>query len=695
MAKEDETAEFDGPFDGGRGQNEGVVGEVVEGREIGTGSIDPGGEGLFVRRLDEGGDGQLAGGGESGQIDSSVEKFVGERDEKIWRWVGERKTEGLCHVGGEERLSINGDVAALQLLGDAPGRQAGSAPTGIERGFPEGVGIAGVAGREDEGGRHGDAPAPTRISNDGKNRGREGKLAAPGKMITSPSASPITRLYLPMILLIVAAFAWQPLIGNDDFWAHAAIGRWIAEHHRIPNHTLFLWSANQPWIPHAWLMQYLSYQVMKVGGESGGPYLALTLTAVLASLPFLFIWMYYRRHFAPQALIIPMFLLAIWVSSPRFDPRPELFSAGFLTLVYLYFLNLGERRSLSKPATIGLLVMFALWPNLHGAVAYGMVMIWITALADTAQALIKPDPEHPDKKFVAELGLALLATVAVFACNPAGLSYWKVLVPVQSAAFQKIDEWKPFWAWPRLSMSAVVCEAILWLAALGLWAKSREKRWAQLAWLLAMFFFFMKARRNLWLLALTSLVVIVANAAPLGSEGIFAAFRAFSRRIDPNGTDEGDEIPGPMRMMVRVSLLLLLFMSFASPLTEVIPFRAVSKTLPVKRATYVLEHTRGRLLNDYETSAYLEWRFGEKRPLYIDLNNVYPDKLMDEYMSITQMDKGYMGLIDKYGVQTISFRPRMLKDESLPLLVRKLEKDPHWKQVYKGDDGTVFVRSAR
>jgi hypothetical protein len=133
-------------------------------------------------------------------------------------------------------------------------------------------------------------------------------------------------------------------------------------------------------------------------------------------------------------------------------------------------------------------------------------------------------------------------------------------------------------------------------------------------------------------------------------------------------------------------------MSFASPLTELIPFRAVSKDLPVKRATFVMQHTQGRLLNDYETSAYLEWRFGESRPLYIDLNNVYPDKLMDEYMSITQMDKGYMGLIDKYGVQTISFRPRMLKDESLPLLVQKLEKDPHWKRVYKANDGTVFVR---
>ena len=94
-----------------------------------------------------------------------------------------------------------------------------------------------------------------------------------------------SRLYLPLLLLLCAAYAWHPLMGFDDFWAHAGVGRWIWQQGRIPQETLFLWSAKIPWIAHSWLTQLTFYGLMAAGGTHYGPYLVVTFTVLMAMLP--------------------------------------------------------------------------------------------------------------------------------------------------------------------------------------------------------------------------------------------------------------------------------------------------------------------------------------------------------------------------------------------------------------------------
>jgi hypothetical protein len=284
-----------------------------------------------------------------------------------------------------------------------------------------------------------------------------------------------------------------------------------------------------------------------------------------------------------------------------------------------------------------------------------------------------------------------VATLLVFIANPHGLEYWRVLMPVQSQTFKKIDEWKPFWVPEKLSTSAVVAEFALVLLALVLWFKSREKRLAQLAWVLLMTAFFVMARRNLWLTAMSCLFVIAANAGPLDTERLFAGWRALSAKLDPKAP-AGTEIPVPMRIIVRAGIMALLLIGFCQSIPRGwLPLHATDNKLPVKMADFVLTRTKGRLLNDYEYSAYLEWAFRDKRELYIDLNNAYPDSLMDEYFAITGGPKDFGKYLNKRGIQVVALRIGK-KTEGIHQLTDRLNQSAHWKHVYKGADGNVWVR---
>jgi hypothetical protein len=491
-----------------------------------------------------------------------------------------------------------------------------------------------------------------------------------------------------LLLLIVAGFAWSPLTGGVDFWAHASIGRWILENGRFPTETLFLWSEKQPWIAHAWATGVFFTFLMRIGGESGGPVLALLFNVLMSALPFALLWSFWRRN-APFSSVVPViFAIAIWAGAARFHPRPELFTALFMTLLLLFLMGWMRQNGGSKAQVFGILVMFALWPNFHGAVAVGLALLWVSALCEWIQSRAR------DFRMVL---LAAICTLLVFVCNPRGFDYYRVLLPIASSTFQKIDEWKPFWGWPRLATELVIAEILLWVTGMILWAKNPNRRLAQLGWMLLMGAAFLQARRQLWLTAITSLAVIVSNARPLQSDNMFRGWRQISRG------DVSQPIPAPMRLIARAGILVVLLCAVGQAFSKDFwPPRATNRKLPVEMANFLREKAPpGRILNDYEFSSYLQWGLRGKRTLYIDLNNAYPDTLMNEYFEmlssskkpevLAKYDVRRGQILDDRKIQVVALRPFTNK-EGLSMLATYLNKNPNWKRIYKRVDGTVWAR---
>ncbi|HEX8463791.1 MAG TPA: hypothetical protein VF627_04165 [Abditibacterium sp.] len=498
----------------------------------------------------------------------------------------------------------------------------------------------------------------------------------------------LTWLALPILLLIVAGYAWRPLAGGDDFWAHAAIGRWIVEHRQIPTHTLFLWSERVPWIAHAWGTGLIFYGLMSVGGAKNGPFLVQGLNIALSAAPWLLLWRFWRRDAPFSSLMPPLFVLAIWVSSARYQPRPELFTALFLTLLLLFLTRWLREKAVPHAQIGGVLLMFALWPNLHGAVAFGLLMLGVTAIFETVET------RGADIRL---LFLFALCTLIVFVCNPRGFEFYRALLPIGSQAFKRIDEWKPFWQWPQLGLQLVVGEVLLWSIGMLLWATNPGRKWAQLGWMLLMMAAFLKARRQLWLTAITSLVVIVSNAQQLESESLFRGWRRLTRG------DANQRLPDPMRLITRAGVLIILLCAAAQAIDRKWwPPRATNRYLPVKMAAFLRDRApKGRIFNDYEFSAYLEWALHGRRSLYIDLNNAYPDSLMEEYFQTIKgsqnaretasYDARRGRILAKRKIRVVALRP-FKSTEGLSVLAKYLDKNPGWKRIYRGEDGTVWAR---
>ena len=460
-------------------------------------------------------------------------------------------------------------------------------------------------------------------------------------------------------MLITASFSWRALSGGVDFWAHAAIGRWIAQHHQIPHQTLFLWSGQSSWVAHSWLSQLFFYEMMHVGG----PALVLFITAFMNCVIISLIWWLWNRNDNLSFFAPAIFAFGIWCAQARFNPRPELFSAFFEVLL-LVVLVLAEQKYFRRRYLLWLIPLFILWTNLHGGVAMGIALLLVTLIAEAAQRLYQKESLRP----ALAIGSVFVGCVAAMIINPFGWHYYVALTQVGGAMFALIDEWKSPFITPMLSPDAIAPLFILAALALFSWLGNAKRKWSHLGWLLLALFMFIDARRNLELLALVSLVVIAANPRLLKK---------------PFSTNLQRWIP-----TIATAYAIIMLIAAMPP-----SFNPLAPTLPRGVADVVLQEQRIqpniRIFNDYLNSSYFQWRFAGHPPLYIDLLNAYPASLLQKYFSIIHADAKGLKQFQELHVDLVAFGPYTKTNRQFPL-AQYLDNNPQWKRVYYGKDGSVW-----
>jgi hypothetical protein len=396
---------------------------------------------------------------------------------------------------------------------------------------------------------------------------------------------------------------------------------------------------------------------------------------------------------APDSFVAPLFFaVAIWAAAPRFQPRPEVFTALFFTVLLLALIWWRALRS-QKTSLIWLLVpMFALWANFHGAVLMGVLMLGLAALGDALQ--------YRDARS-RQLILVWILCVAATLVNPFGFAYWRDVVSSSSSQmFTLIGEWQsPLLAremWPYVAV-----ELALASVALTAWWRNPQRRWSELLWLFVMSVLMLKQRRHFWLLAIVVLVVAGSNARYLSTRNAWNWWRKISRQTP--------EPPSPaMRALARGGVLFCLaFGACVAALTksdELFPLRGISPTVP-EAAVRFLEKANppGNLFNDYENSSYLQWRLNGplpdgrvlargKTPLYIDLLNAYEDGprgLMVEYLDVVNHAKTAERVFAQREIRTIILGAH----EADSALARHLNQNsPQWRRAFHDRNATVWVR---
>lgn len=481
-----------------------------------------------------------------------------------------------------------------------------------------------------------------------------------------------------LVLTYGILLVWRPVLGRYDFWAHAAIGRWVCENGRAPDRSLFLWSADEPWVYHSWLSQVTFYGLTRVGGPESLPTVVLAFTALVALVPFALAWGMWAVRARPTCLMAIPFALALEVAAPRLQTRPELFTAAFLTALLAW---LATRRTepaarLPRVQIAVALVLFVLWANFHGAVVLGVLVLALTAACDFIQ-------NRRDGCWKAPAALAVLAPVAVCA-NPYGPEYWTALIPVGSDRFAEILEWQSPLRIPTLPLETLVVACLLPALALFAWALNRERRLAQLAWLALFTVMFVLARRNIWPLTLASLVVLAANARSLDAAPLCARLlRRKSVTILP-----------VLRWALRAFVLAWLFLqiwpvyALQRPWRHFVPTRLEEGIVRFIRD----EQLRGRVFNDYENSSYLQWSFAGEPALAIDLLNAYPDRVVHDYRDLVTASERGRGLLDEQNIGIVILTTNRGAGANATRLADYLDSRSEWVRVYAKRDGVIWVR---
>ncbi len=494
----------------------------------------------------------------------------------------------------------------------------------------------------------------------------------------------LPRLYLPLLMALCIGISWRVLGGGSDFWAHAAIGRWI-ESNGVPHQTLFLWSARQDWIAHSWLSQLWFYFLLKWGGPLWGPVWALFFAGAMTALTIAVLWRAWTLRGRVTILTPLFFALAIWCGSPRSRPRPELWSGLFFALLLAYLLHFQEIRKVTPRTLIALVLMFVLWTNFHGGVAAGLLLIAITAFVDVLQER----RETGNWKYSPLISLLLCCVLAV-CVNPFGLHYFWALLPVSGEMFKYIDEWKPVWKAPVMDPVFTMTGALLAMFALLAWLNNEKRRWAQGVWILVWALLLLSARRHMWMWTLVSLAVLAANSSGVDSKVFWSAFRG-RRKM---GAAPTLQIILIARVAMVIFLAVVIVLQTPSAIRESWPPKARAHNFPEAAARRFAQVAKGRrVFNDYEFSSYLQWRCAGQPPLYIDLLNAYPDRLLTEdYFNILKATPAGRTLLRDLKINAVFLRPHAKKD-GMAKLAAYLDKQRQWHRVYQGPDGTIWLKN--
>ncbi|MES1157494.1 MAG: hypothetical protein ABUL67_00215 [Haliangium ochraceum] len=257
------------------------------------------------------------------------------------------------------------------------------------------------------------------------------------------------QLRVALLLIAVAATACLMPAQADTYW-HLRAGQDLFASGHVPLIDAYSHTARgMPWPNHEWLWQALSYAAFRTGGM---PLLVLVgaafaTAACVAS---------FRLMRARPSVNFLLAVLTIPLASVVWALRPQI--ASMFLLVALLHLIVAERFWVIPP-------LFALWANLHGAVAMGgVVLVTATGVAWFGDA---------DRTRFKRLAIVTVCAGALTAATPMGPRLWLFIGESMARSRQnQIMEWLP--SYPQGPI-----EIAFWVSALVLVAIT-WRRWRQL-----------------------------------------------------------------------------------------------------------------------------------------------------------------------------------------------------------------------
>ncbi|MDG2049124.1 MAG: hypothetical protein P8M78_03075, partial [Myxococcota bacterium] len=304
--------------------------------------------------------------------------------------------------------------------------------------------------------------------------------------LASPTLEIASHGAVAVLFLLVLGAVGQPII-TDDLWWHLGIGAHYWNLGPWLQTDPFLYLAEQPPAPAAWLFGLGLHGTVSVLGFQGLRVLHVLIVFWIGSLA----WsLMYRVSGSRVGASLGLAVFLCLAAFRLFQLRPHL--ATLLGTLLVIRLLVVDRRAPSLARVALAALVFAVWANLHGAFLMGLVLVLAASLgALCAVGLGEQDSRKRSRRLWGAMLVGALATTV----HPMG---WRSLTPFFVAGAETpdlsvvSDEWAPvnLFSMPVSNLPPTPeVWAGLWvvlLALIGLTAglAFRKELWARLDWAL-------------------------------------------------------------------------------------------------------------------------------------------------------------------------------------------------------------------
>ncbi len=431
-------------------------------------------------------------------------------------------------------------------------------------------------------------------------------------------------------------------INHTDLWGHLSFGRWIAQHQELPAVDPFRpHVASEPVLNVYWLGQVLGYYCHEALGLEG---LVLAHAALVTLAMIILMLSVLGRGVSLSwavAAAVAAYLLALPITGTI---RPQLFGmVGFAATLWAI-----SRLPVRRHPLVWLPVVFAIWANMHGSFAMGLVVLGCFALgtswetrraAGSFKAILLDTPTR-------RAWIALTLALAACLLNPEGVELLAAVAGFSgNANLEGISEWRPM---TLGSLSGALFFTSLFVTGILLrWSPRRI--WAHEVLLMLVFGLagLMAIRMLVWW-ALAWPWVVAPHAA---------ACWVLYRRSEPSEATDEERRPAatPQRTLLAAAVIFATFW-WSPPAFGLISGRArpAERVLSADTPQAVSdEFTRrqltGRFFSPIDWADYLIWRNPDGlEPLVYSHVHLTSSELWHDFLGISRGSRQWLEVADHY-----------------------------------------------
>ncbi len=510
--------------------------------------------------------------------------------------------------------------------------------------------------------------------------------------------------YLMGLLPLGALFGIVAYVGNIevkdlDLWLHIAMGRFITEHHYVPNVDILSFViAGKPWINHEWLFQVIVYNIFNNFGPDG--LLKMQVVVVVLTMMILLLLGYNKDN----QLIVNIFLIMVFmVYQQRFTIRPDIFSLLFFAL-YIFILALHIDK---KWAAWALFFIQILWSNMHGFFFFGPLFILIGIVSESIKRHVKLPYEWNESGRLTDQEFSRLRKAFIFvilACliNPYFLkgAWYPIgvffsLSGENNIFFEYIQELQKPIAWSTLFDPGpfVYYKLLILISIVSFVFNRRRIDISALFFWVVFLLFSLIAVRNTPFFAFAAYLVIITNMLTVSFKDI-VPLRFTAKKFQY------------LTSTIAKFLLLLWLLDYSHVFPEQryydfdkydykSEFGGISlRTYPNKAADFLVKNKiQGNFFNDFNSGAYLLGRCSPNIKVFIDgRTEVYGGSFFKLYRSIWEEGdtQAFEKVVQQYhitGAFLNSSRQHIPKQ-----IFKYLYQHKDWKVIYFDYDAVIMLK---